>query len=1092
LAEVRSPSFDSGALFDPQGVAAGPAATWFVADRGHHRVAVVDATGIVARDFGRRGHDAGDLLNPTDVAVDAARDRVYVADSGNRRVAVFNLAGDWVGEWLTAGPNGALVPRSLAVSTAGEVYVLSPSTARVERFGPDGVWRGGWGGEGDEAGSFATPEDLAVHPDGRVIVADTGNRRLQVFNAVGAPLAERASLGVRDVAVDSASGRILTLHNGPGGDRDVITIYESTLVELQQIRSEDLAPGARFRPANHLATGAAGRVAVTTSFGGENGRHGLRQYASDWSLAAATVADPLAFAGFLDPVAIDAAPDGTLSVLEGNLRATRRYRPDGSFDGQLLSAWGDELALGTDGSLYTADLRFDVEVRRHRRDVDATAWQARCDCFSGAGIAADDRRVYVTAAISRTILAFDPSQADPDPRPLLSLTIADAPYAWPLDVDLGPDGRLYAAGGEGGGIVAFDPVAARQVTAWQPAGAGAERVSVASDGTIFTLGLDGKVSAWSPTGAEVGSFQPEPVPGYGVVVPGDIAAADGRVYVLDEVSRAILVYVPDGNGGAPTPTPVPDPPCTVSGDKTAAPSTIQLGQEATIELSLDIRCRPDRELSSDVVLVIDRSNSMANVKLAAARSAADTFVRSPELDLGRNRVALVSFSDIVSLDQSLTDDLAAIRNAIANVQHAGNTDLAAAMRRAQLHIAGEGKDGALPVILMLTDGRPNREGQPYVDAVVESGRARARGALVYTIGLGDNVIAELMTAMAGSPARFFDAPRPEQLDPIYDALSQAVGGVVATDVIIEDTLSSEVTLVPASASPAAEVVGDLLRWQLGALPEGGARVSLRVTPNRLGRLPTNALAVARYVADGVPYQFEFPIPEIEVVDAPTPTATPTVTHTPSPSPTPTASPTSSGPATVYLPLTMRNACKQEDARLGADIVLVLDTSSSMAGPKLAAAQAAATQFLDLVDPRRDTVALVQFDGAARRAAALTSNLALLRQRIAMLAIGSGSRIDLGLEKAIEELGYRARKGSQRVIVLLSDGLPPASARSRTVAMAELARSQDISIFAIGLGATADDDFLRRVVTGDGAYYDATSPGDLADIYRLVAANLPCR
>ena len=46
-------------------------------------------------------------------------------------------------------------------------------------------------GTGDEPGRFSFPAGIAAHPDGRIAVVDSLNRRVQVFRLVGAPPGRR-------------------------------------------------------------------------------------------------------------------------------------------------------------------------------------------------------------------------------------------------------------------------------------------------------------------------------------------------------------------------------------------------------------------------------------------------------------------------------------------------------------------------------------------------------------------------------------------------------------------------------------------------------------------------------------------------------------------------------------------------------------------------------------------------------------------------------------------------------------------------------------------------------------------------------------
>jgi Mg-chelatase subunit ChlD len=509
----------------------------------------------------------------------------------------------------------------------------------------------------------------------------------------------------------------------------------------------------------------------------------------------------------------------------------------------------------------------------------------------------------------------------------------------------------------------------------------------------------------------------------------------------------------------------------VTGDKRAAPGLVRLGESVQVELSLDIECRPGTQQRADIVLILDRSNSMAGDKLNAAVVAASRFVQG--LDLTRHRVGLVSFSDVVSLDEGLTADEVALLNTLARTRADGRTDIAGALERALLHLGEEGRPEAQQVMLLLTDGNPSRPGQPYVDAVRMGARGRARGALTFAIGLGEDVDDSLLTAVVGQADRYFFAPNASDLDPIYDQISATVGEVVATDLVVTDQMGADVRYTPASAQPpAAGETLDTVTWTAAAVPASGLRFTVQVIPQRLGLLPTNTMAMAEYTADGQRYSFTFPIPEVQVVEAPTPSP--------------------SSPGTVYLPLLMQQLCLPKDRALGVDVVLIIDTSSSMEGEKLEAAVAAAGAFLDAVDANRDRVGLVSFDSEGRREYLITADLPALRQRLAQLQTGQGTRIDLGMEAALSLIDAWGRKQTPKVIVLLSDGRPQGGSEDATLGFAEEARRRGHTVFTVGLGTDLDADYMRAIAGAFDRFYAAPKPGALAGVYERIAGALPCR
>jgi Mg-chelatase subunit ChlD len=214
-------------------------------------------------------------------------------------------------------------------------------------------------------------------------------------------------------------------------------------------------------------------------------------------------------------------------------------------------------------------------------------------------------------------------------------------------------------------------------------------------------------------------------------------------------------------------------------------------------------------------------------------------------------------------------------------------------------------------------------------------------------------------------------------------------------------------------------------------------------------------------------------------------------------PTPTASPTrrpttEPQPGVAYLPIAMRSVCLARDRARGADVVLVLDTSSSMAGEKLVAAVAAARTFVDAVDPSRDRVGVVTFDVAARLRYLITGDLPAVHRSLDGLGTAQGTRIDLGLEAALEELDRRGREGSRPALVILSDGRPNGGTENLVFAAAGKARARGVTVFAVGLGADVDPHLMSLVATTPANYFAAPTASDLARIYRSVAERLPCR
>jgi len=95
-------------------------------------------------------------------------------------------------------------PTSLAIAPSGELYVSDGyANARVHRFAESGAWLASWGVPGTGPGAFNLPHGICAAPDGRILVADRENERIQIFSAQGQYVTEWTDVQrPSDVVVD--------------------------------------------------------------------------------------------------------------------------------------------------------------------------------------------------------------------------------------------------------------------------------------------------------------------------------------------------------------------------------------------------------------------------------------------------------------------------------------------------------------------------------------------------------------------------------------------------------------------------------------------------------------------------------------------------------------------------------------------------------------------------------------------------------------------------------------------------------------------------------------------------------------------------
>jgi DNA-binding beta-propeller fold protein YncE len=139
---------------------------------------------------GSRGFAKGQLEAPSDVTVDA-NGNLYVADTNNNRIQKYDAQGNFVA--YAGGYQSDIEmtqPWSLAVGADGSVFVANTWGHSVIKLDAELKLVESWGVGGQtEAGGdpFALygPRDIAVAPNGNVLIADTGNARIVEYTPDG-------------------------------------------------------------------------------------------------------------------------------------------------------------------------------------------------------------------------------------------------------------------------------------------------------------------------------------------------------------------------------------------------------------------------------------------------------------------------------------------------------------------------------------------------------------------------------------------------------------------------------------------------------------------------------------------------------------------------------------------------------------------------------------------------------------------------------------------------------------------------------------------------------------------------------------------
>ena len=210
-------------------------------------------------------------------------------------------------------------------------------------------------------------------------------------------------------------------------------------------------------------------------------------------------------------------------------------------------------------------------------------------------------------------------------------------------------------------------------------------------------------------------------------------------------------------------------------------------------------------VTTDIVLIIDRSGSMGQAnKLVQAKNAAKNFIDVVAGQESTTRVSLVSFSTTSKLDAGLSTDYNKVKSEIDGLKADGWTCQECAVKEANKEIKDKGRQGVKKVVVVLADGQANylvggrREVEPEVgekaalDAVKE-GFAESN-TVFFTIGLGTTADSgdgrfyspEYMRAVAELTGGNFYFPAPDELDGVYQEISQLIGKGLLGGVVFND------------------------------------------------------------------------------------------------------------------------------------------------------------------------------------------------------------------------------------------------------------------------------------------------------------------
>lgn len=478
LGTVGAPGNAPGRLAGARGLDVTPAGRAFVAEMGNDRVQVLDEAGQGEVSWGGEGNSGGQLRGPADVKIlrsDPLADWLAVPEAGNHRVSFFHQSGVWFGDmgvqgksseqfdrpmgiattseghWVADSGNDRLVfydpfhptrfvgssgagrgdlkrPGDVVVGPADELVVADTGNHRIQVFDGAGRSQARWGGNGHEPGQLISPEGVALSPTGDVYVADTGNLRLQRFRIDGKLLGVWPTLDwARDVMVGGPrGGAYIDVAAAPDGR---IYVAESHRGSIQRFGADGQFEGAwevvdpSLGPMNPeaVAVTSTGKVLVLGIRGVVLVYSPIGDLVDRWLIQYAE-------GQFGRDLAVSPGGDVYVLIYGHDKPLVHRFRVNGTRVGTWLLTGGDpgnmspvSIEVGPNGTVYTVD-EYGRTVERHDPDGHLLGrWSTGGDPLKASyphGLAVGlDGTVLVSRNDLSTLLVYGP---DGTPRGTLT------------------------------------------------------------------------------------------------------------------------------------------------------------------------------------------------------------------------------------------------------------------------------------------------------------------------------------------------------------------------------------------------------------------------------------------------------------------------------------------------------------------------------------------------------------------------------------------------------------------------------------------------------------------------------------------------
>lgn len=173
----------------------------------------------------------------------------------------------------------------------------------------------------------------------------------------------------------------------------------------------------------------------------------------------------------------------------------------------------------------------------------------------------------------------------------------------------------------------------------------------------------------------------------------------------------------------------------------------------------------------DAILVIDASESMLELtssrrsRIDAAREAAAALLGELDFAAG-DEAGIVIFNSGVTSVTKLTSNTSELEHALSTFAVGPGTCLACGLEEATDELQVHSRESSnVPVLILLTDGQSNV--RPISEAIEIAHRAKARGVVIFVVGVGGDLEVEALRMIASGSERYHEVSDAEALRTIF-------------------------------------------------------------------------------------------------------------------------------------------------------------------------------------------------------------------------------------------------------------------------------------------------------------------------------------